>query len=192
MSTMGGCLSMVMAAALPLSARAESVDHQDDSLDPGRGRCSPRTFIRADRLSPRNFLVPRTRYIDGPGGSMKVEITREHQVRAAIEGFNDRQAEISTGDLVRKLRRMGFSSLQEAHKVFGGHEYERKVSKGMYGNLSYRVFGYRIGWSAWAVLGTCRRVRIDSGIANVPARVEGWRYWETKHPRFKGRRLPFA
>ncbi|MER6006201.1 hypothetical protein ABT120_47190 [Nonomuraea angiospora] len=180
MSTMSGCLSMVMVAALPLSARADSVGHS---------RCSPRTIFKADWLSPRNFTVPRTRYIDGPGGKMRVSVTREHQVRASIETFDIRPAAISIGDLVRGLQRMGLPHLREEYKVFAGHEYKREVSKGMYGNIWYRVAGYRIGWSAWSVLGTCRHVQIDSGIANVPARVEGWRYWETRHPQFKGRRL---
>ncbi|MEU6789550.1 hypothetical protein ABZ912_61120 [Nonomuraea angiospora] len=187
---MSGCLSMALVAALPVSARADSVGH------PGLGhsRCSPRTILKADWLSPRNFTVPRTRYIDGPGGKMTVSVTREHQVRASIETFGNRRAGISrtgitTGDLVRGLDRLGLPHLREEAKVFIGHEYKREVSKGMYGNIWYRVAGYRIGWSAWSVLGTCRHVRIDSGIANVPARVEGWRYWETKHPRFKGRRL---
>ncbi|GAA2806444.1 hypothetical protein [Nonomuraea dietziae] len=73
--------------------------------------------------------------------------------------------------------------------VLTGHSYTREVSKGMYGNMWYRVFGYRIGWSSWSVLGTCRHIKVASGIANVPARVEGWHYWETKRPQYKGRVL---
>lgn len=153
------------------------------------GRCSQHTFFKIHQLSPRNFFIPRTRYIDGPGGTITVTVTREYEVRAFRETENEHQVLITTGDLVRSLRKMGVPHLEERHMVFSGHEYSRSISKGMYGNMWYRVFGYRIGWSAWSVLGTCKEFRVASGIANVPARVEGWRYWETKHPTFKGRIL---
>ncbi|MFG1945716.1 hypothetical protein [Nonomuraea sp. NPDC048826] len=151
--------------------------------------CKPRTFYKIHRLSPRNFFIPHTRFIDGPGGSMTVSVTREHEVLAFLETENERQISITTGDVVRNLRRLGIPHLEERHMVFAGHEYTQEISKGRYGNMRYRVFGYRIGWSAWSVLGSCRHRFIDRGIANVPARVEGWRYWETKHPRFRGRIL---
>lgn len=155
----------------------------------GDGRCDPHTFFKIRSLSPRNFFIPRTRYIDGPGGTITVTVTREYEVRAFRETENEQQLVITTGDLVRNLRKMGVPHLEERHMVFTGHEYSRTITKGMYGNMWYRVFGYRIGWSAWSVLGTCKQVEIGSGIANVPARVEGWRYWETKHPKFRGRIL---
>ncbi|MFI9594690.1 hypothetical protein [Nonomuraea sp. NPDC052265] len=153
------------------------------------GRCDPHTFYKIYSLSPRNFFIPRTRYIDGPGGTITVTVTREYEVRAFRETENEQQFSITTGDLVRNLRKMGLPHLEERHMVFTGHEYSRTISKGMYGNMWYRVFGYRIGWSAWSVLGTCRNFQVGSGIANVPSRVEGWRYWETKHPTFQGRIL---
>ncbi|MFI6922196.1 hypothetical protein ACIBIZ_19820 [Nonomuraea spiralis] len=158
--------------------------HADDD-----GPCGERTFFKIHQLSPRNFFIPRTRYIDGPGGTITVTVTREYEVRAFRETENEHQVSITTGDLVRNLRKMGVPHLEERHMVFTGHEYSRTISKGMYGNMWYRVFGYRIGWSAWSVLGTCREVRVAAGIANVPARVEGWRYWESRHPTFKGRTL---
>ncbi|KAB8189884.1 hypothetical protein FH608_038490 [Nonomuraea phyllanthi] len=155
------------------------------------GRCNPHVFFKVHRLSPRNFFLPRTRYIDGPGGTMTVSVTREHEIRAFLETENERQWSIThkftTKDLVRQFRKMGIPHLEERHMVYTGHEYTREVSKGKYGNMWYRVFGYRIGWSAWSQLGTCRDVRVARGIANVPARVEGWRYWETDRPMFKGR-----
>ncbi|MEV0235496.1 hypothetical protein [Nonomuraea sp. NPDC050786] len=156
----------------------------------GRGRCDEHLFFKVHRLSPRNFFLPRTRFIDGPGGTMTVTVTREHEIRAFLETEQERlwsvTEKFTTKDLVRQFRLMGLPHLEERHMVFTGHEYSREITKGMYGNMWYRVFGYRIGWSAWSQLGTCRDVKVASGIANVPARVEGWRYWETKHPMFKG------
>ncbi|MBE1564494.1 hypothetical protein [Nonomuraea africana] len=183
MFAMAGSLSMALLTPLAPAANAASAD------DDGHRKCKPNIFFKIHQLSPRNFFVPRTRFTDGPGGEMTVSVTREHEVTAFIETESERTREVTTGDLVRSLRRMGLPHLEERHMVFTGHEYTREVSKGMFGNMWYRVFGYRIGWSQWSVLGTCRQVLIDTGIANVPARVEGWHYWETKHPEFRGHRL---
>ncbi|MFI7127242.1 hypothetical protein ACIBQ1_16210 [Nonomuraea sp. NPDC050153] len=166
-------------------------------------RCSPHLFFKVHMLSPRNFFLPRTNYVDGPGGTVTASVTREHEVRAFLETENERRRAISnnepltrvepitTREVVREMRRMGLPHLEERHMVFTGHEYSREITKGMYGHLWYRVFGYRVGWSAWQVMGSCRDVKVASGMANIPARVEGWRYWETKYPSFKNRRLPW-
>ncbi|MEO3891755.1 hypothetical protein [Nonomuraea sp. B5E05] len=202
-STMHGTLTMALVVTMAPAALAKD---DDDRLRKFRhrdhhGRCSPHTFFRVKRLSPRNFFVPRTRFIDGPGGSMTVSVTREHEVLAFLETERERTLQATStrtpedtshfnvSEVVRALRRMGLPHLEERHMVFTGHEYTREITKGKYGNMWYRVFGYRVGWSAWRVLGTCRHVEVGTGIANVPSRVEGWRYWETKHPKFKNRLL---
>ncbi|MEV0379412.1 hypothetical protein [Nonomuraea sp. NPDC050643] len=164
-------------------------DHGHEHDHDGDNTCSPRLFYKLHKISPRNFFVPRTRYTDGPGGSMTVSVTREHEVLAFLETEKEKELSVTTGDLVKRLRRLGLPHLEERHMVFTGHEYTREISKGMYGNMWYRVFGYRVGWSAWSVLRSCRHIKVTTGIANVPARVEGWRYWETKHPIFKDRLL---
>ncbi|MGW0808713.1 hypothetical protein [Nonomuraea sp. NPDC002799] len=207
--TMRGSLALALAAtfASPASAagadghgdrHGDHGDHHGDHHSNTGGRCSPRTFYKVHRVSPRNFFLPRTRYIDGPGGSMSVSVTREHEVLAFLETEREKQTPLfhdqlsfTPTDVISHLRKLGLPHLEERHMVYTGHEYTREVSRGMYGNMWYRVFGYRIGWSAWSVVGTCRHRKIATGIANVPARVEGWRYWETKHPMYKNRRLPF-
>ncbi|MFE3453766.1 hypothetical protein ACFXJ8_33045 [Nonomuraea sp. NPDC059194] len=185
---MAGSLSMALVTTLAPVANA-AIRAGDDDGNRHRFKCKPTLFFKIHRLSPMNFKVPRTRFTDGPGGSMTVSVTREHEVLAFVETESERTRELTTGDLVRSLRRLGLPHLEERHMVFTGHEYTREISKGMYGNMWYRVFGYRIGWSSWEVLGTCRHRLVHTGIANVPARVEGWHYWETKFPEFRGHRL---
>ncbi|SEN35590.1 hypothetical protein SAMN05660976_07368 [Nonomuraea pusilla] len=175
-----GSLSTVLVAALAPAAGAAV---RQDRF------CRPRIFFKHGHLSPRNFFLPRTRFTDGPGGSMTATVTREHEVLAYLETEKERQINVTVHDVVRHLRKLGLPHLEERHKVFVGHEYKRDISKGKYGNMWYRVFGYRVGWSAWSVLGTCRQVQVASGIANIPSRIEGWRYWETKHPKFRGLKL---
>ncbi|MEV4469830.1 hypothetical protein ACFFR3_32895 [Nonomuraea salmonea] len=212
-----GLLTVALAVTMAPAASADDRDdrhlrkfkgiHSDRGFHTGRrdedgGRnCRPRTFWRIHKLSPRNFFLPRTRYIDGPGGSMTVSVTREHEVLAFLEAENEKTKSLEksrartvddvtdTKSVVEALRRLGLPHLEERHMVFTGHEYTREVTPGKYGNMWYRVFGYRIGWSAWSVLGTCDRRKVAAGVANVPARVEGWRYWETEHPKFKRRIL---
>ncbi|MEW9548307.1 hypothetical protein [Nonomuraea sp. NPDC050783] len=193
-----GPLAVVLAAALAPAASAngrhDGDHHGDRHHGDHHGGCTPRIFYKRGHVSPRNFFLPRTRFTDGPGGSMTVSVTREHEVLAFLETERERvetTSVITPGDVIRALRKNGIPHLEERHMVFSGHEYTREISKGMYGNMWYRVFGYRIGWSAWSVLSTCRHVKIATGIANVPARIEGWKYWETRHPVFRGHRLPW-
>jgi hypothetical protein len=281
-------LALVLVATSSPAVRAGDPGDKDHD-----NWCRPHIFLKAKYLSPRNFFIPRTRFIDGPGGSMTVRVEREYEVKAFLQTENEKvkefrdekgaettiekgtettiekgtettiekgtettaekgtettiekgtetttektiefpvdtatkaitkretdtaaeletesanksetestnksetestnksETEFTVEEVIHRLRKMGLTHLEQRHKVLVGHEYTRDVSKGMYGNMWYRVFGYRIGWSAWSVLRTCRHVEVAAGIANVPARVEGWRYWETRYPMFKGRKL---
>ncbi|GAA4196590.1 hypothetical protein GCM10022252_44160 [Streptosporangium oxazolinicum] len=168
-------------------------DDDDDGrhslLEQARKKCKPRSFFRFHSFRPRNFFVPRTRFIDGPGGTMTVSVTRQHRVYAEMEIERERIGEIDRGELIRQLRNMVNPLLAEEYIVETGHQYEQEITDGKYGNMWYRVFGYRVGFSAWREVSSCRARKIAAGVASVPARVEGWRYWETDHPMYKGRRL---
>ncbi|MEU7892957.1 hypothetical protein AB0B45_08825 [Nonomuraea sp. NPDC049152] len=120
---------------------------------------------------------------------------RQHRVYFEVEIERIKASDITTTfdqkQLVRALANNVNPLLAEEHIVEAGHEYTHEVSKGKYGNLWYRVFGYRVGFTAWRKWEDCSVHPIATGIANVPGRVEGWRYWETDHPRFRGHRLSF-
>lgn len=169
-------------------------DDDDDGprhtlAEQARKKCKPRSFFRFHSFRPRNFFVPRTRFIDGPGGTMTVSVTRQHRVYAEMEIERERIGEIDRDELIRQLRNMVNPLLAEEYIVETGHEYVQEITDGKYGNMWYRVFGYRVGFSAWRQVYSCRVRKIAAGVASVPARVEGWRYWETDHPMYKGRRL---
>ena len=180
----------------------------------GRRRlCRPKIFFKFHYAHPKNFFVPRTRFIDGPGGEMNVSVNRQHRVYAEIELEHEFQPEVerrkdltnerevTAGDVVTRanvvrsarrlfrIRDMDSPLLAEEYIVETGHQYTQPITAGMYGNMWYRVFGYRLGFTAWRRVTTCETHRITAGIANVPARVEGWKYWETKYPMFRGHRL---
>jgi hypothetical protein len=183
------------------------------TLNRHRRLCKPKIFFKFHYAYPRNFFVPRTRFIDGPGGEMNVSVNRQHRVYSEIElehEFNPEverrkdltdEREVTAGDVVTRanvvrsarrlfrIRDMDSPLLAEEYIVETGHQYTQPITKGMYGNMWYRVFGYRLGFTAWRRVTTCETHRVTAGIANVPARVEGWKYWETKHPMFRGRRL---
>lgn len=226
--TVAGSLSITLAAVAPAAAAARheystaAVTHSLSTQPDGTNarRCRPRKFLRFHYVRPRNFFIPRTRFIDGPGGTITASVTRSHRVYAEVEFEREKrksrtrsrqrtnsrtttpppppegEATITrttsralTRQILRELRFMVNPLLAEEHIVEVGHTYTREISPGMYGNLWYRVFGYRVGFSAWRVIGNCRVRPVGTGIANIPARVEGWRYWETKHPTFRGRKL---
>ncbi|MEV0416748.1 hypothetical protein [Streptosporangium canum] len=182
-------------------------------------KCSPRSFFRFHNFEPRNFFVPRTHFIDGPGGTMTATVRRQHRVYFEVEIEREKNSEIdrdkarshattvtspatpgasttattnttlNTDNLIRRLRNNVNPLLAEELIVEAGHDYTQEISDGMYGNMWYRVFGYRVGFSQWRELSDCTRHKVVTGIASVPARVEGWRYWETRHPMYKGRKL---
>lgn len=172
----------------PPSAADSSGSHPS-LAEQARRKCRPRSFFRFHSFRPRNFFVPRTRFIDGPGGTMAASVVRQHRVYAEMEIEREKVSEIETGKLIRQLRNDVNPLLADEHIVETGHEYTREISDGMYGNLWYRVFGYRVSFTAWRQVYNCRVRKVTAGIANIPARVEGWRYWETRHPMFGGRRL---
>ncbi|MBB5130810.1 hypothetical protein HNP84_000498 [Thermocatellispora tengchongensis] len=184
---------LVLAPAPPVLASAGGTQAvatpDDDNNNKKRKRCRPDFFVKLDDLSPMNFFIPRTRFIDGPGGTITATVERETRVYAEIEIEREQQPELTRRDIIRRFRLMINPLLAEEHVVRAGHQYTHEISKGKYGNLWYRVFGYRVGFTAWRQLGTCRLHRVTSGVASVPARVEGWKYWETDHPVFRGRRL---
>ncbi|WP_113699545.1 hypothetical protein [Nonomuraea lactucae] len=201
MFAMAGSLSMALAASTSPTAVADGDKDEPKNtttsttttttvgdVDGGR-RCEARHFFRFHNIAPRNFFVPRTRFIDGPGGEMTVSVTREHEVLAFLELDKTASRSVTVGDVVRSLSKSVTPHLELRHMVFTGHDYTQTISKGMYGNMWYRVFGYRVGWSQFAQLSNCNQWRVSTGIANVPSRVEGWRYWETEHPKFMGRKL---
>lgn len=203
-----------------------------------RKACKIAALWKIHHVKRRNFYIPGTRHIDGPGGVMRVWVMRAYTVRSEfeIEDWHERErrrlrfgparpqdrphelaheaerevereadgaakvkvkrgrAALTRGDereLIATVRHMVSPLISDDHTVEVGHEYTRKISNGKYGYVRYRVFGYRIGFSKWWRGDDCRVHWAASGVAGVPARVEGWVYRESARPNpkwFRGRR----
>jgi len=194
---------------------------------PGKG-CRIASFYKIEHFRRRNFYIPGTRYIDGPGGVMRVWVMRAYTIRSEfeIEDWHERErrrtrfagarpggapheiarevereverasgvrvkdgrAVLTKGDereLIRTIRHMVSPLISDDHTVEVGHEYTRKISPGKYGYARYRVIGYRVRFSKWWRGDDCRVHWAASGVAGVPARVEGWVYRESKRIRPK-------
>jgi hypothetical protein len=132
-----------------------------------------------------DLFVPRTHFVDGPapagGAEMKVIVTRSHVFNLDMELEIERERELAIKDLVIKARKMVNPEISESHTVDVGHEYVVHTTKGRYGHLRYRVFGYRVGFQHWKVFSDCGRLKVVSGVADFPTAREGWKYWETRH-----------
>jgi mRNA-degrading endonuclease RelE of RelBE toxin-antitoxin system len=132
--------------------------------------------------NPRYFYIPRTHYVDGPGGTMKVWVKEWHTVKFEVHLEREVQTEFKMRDFLARVRKMINQEITEEHTVETGHEYQVHIKNKKYGNMRYRVFGYRIGFQQWRVLDNCGMLKVVSGIASVPTRKEGWQYWETNRP----------
>ncbi|MFJ2032847.1 hypothetical protein [Streptosporangium sp. NPDC087985] len=177
------------AAVAPDETPASSATPTPSLREEAAKMCRPKFFFRINSFKPRNFFVPRTHFIDGPGGTMTATVKRQHRVYFEIELEKEKQIEISKDALLRRLKNNFNPLVAEELIVETGHDYAQQITPGMYGNMWYRVFGYRVGFSAWRRVSDCGSHKVTTGIASVPARVEGWKYWETKHPMYKGRPL---
>lgn len=291
---------IVPLASIAAPAAAESGTRPGSRAEAAApaARCRIASYYRIDSFRRRNFYIPGTRYVDGPGGEMRVWVMRSYTVRSEfeIEDWNEREwrrffharggprdftsetvrevarelveersanrsgevaetvtrerpgresgeepdgepggksgegpggkpggrsdAEDAEGrrsaaesraaerehsreervtvrkvkveltreeerELLRAMRLMISPLISDDHTVEAGHEYVRKISDGKYGYLRYRVFGYRVGFSKWWRGDDCRVHRAATGVAGVPARVEGWVYRERKRPNPK-------
>lgn len=164
-------------------------------------KCTPGSFFTINSFRPKNFFIPRTQTIDGPGGSVTASVRRQHRVYFEVEFEleknleKQREAQVTKDkllDIFRRLVRLRNNMnplIAEEHIVEVGHEYTHPITDGMYGHLWYRVFGYRLGFTQWFRVSSCGVHRVTAGVASVPARVEGWKYWETEHPTFQGHRI---
>lgn len=144
--------------------------------------CRAHTFYRIRSHRARNFWIPRTHYIDGPGGKMIVSVKRWYTVETQLRLGRSVEAEFKLEEFLHRARKEVEPQLTRSHTVETKHEYVRIVHKGKYGHIRYRVFGYHIGFQQWHRADDCGLRKVGSGVADVPTTVEGWRYWETDCP----------
>jgi hypothetical protein len=146
------------------------------------GPCRPGPFFKVEFADPKNFYVPRTHYVDGPGGDIRVWVKQWHTVKFDVHLEREVQTEFHIQDFIARMRKEINPEIDEEHTVESGHEYHVTISKKMYGHVRYRVFGYKVGFQQWRVLDNCGMLKVVSGIASVPTRKEGWQYWESRSP----------
>jgi hypothetical protein len=149
---------------------------------PGTPTCEVRSFYKIRTNSSRDFWIPGTHFVDGPGGEMKVWLEREHTVETSLLLEKEARLEFDFNSFIAEVRKMVSPIITTRIRVELGHEYLRPVSKGKYGHMRYRVFGYKIGFWHWRQYGNCSIRFVGSGLANLPTRKQGWKYWETKKP----------
>ncbi|MEV6810479.1 hypothetical protein [Streptomyces sp. NPDC051129] len=139
----------------------------------------PQTWIEI--TSKKNSHVSAwwngTSYKDGPGGSMKVSVTKGGTVGMEITAG----AEAEAGAVLARAKASISVKVTGSVTITTGHEYTHKVASQKYGHLQYGSWGYKVSWTKWRRKGDgCGSPTfVKSGTATIPTKETGWKYWET-------------
>ncbi|MEU6595085.1 hypothetical protein ABZ923_38810 [Streptomyces sp. NPDC046881] len=131
--------------------------------------------------SKKAYHVPSwwngTKYKDGPGGTMKVSVTRGGTISLEISG----SGEWSAGAILAKAKTTISVKVAGSVTITTGHEYSHEIPRNKYGHLQYGSWGYKITWKKYRSSGrSCdTRVELAHGNATLPTTETGWKYWET-------------
>ncbi|KOG29422.1 hypothetical protein ADK37_37250 [Streptomyces resistomycificus] len=155
-------------------------DEAEQSVD-DRGvlRCDgPSTWIKI--TSKKTYHVPSwwngTKYKDGPGGKMTVEVTKN----GTISGEITVGAEAELSGVIAKAKATVSTKIAASVGVTVGHRYSHDVTRNKYGHLQYGSWGYKVSWEKYRSSGSgCDGVKVGSGKATLPTKETGWKYWET-------------
>ncbi|MGH3392980.1 MAG: hypothetical protein ACRDOO_29285 [Actinomadura sp.] len=159
-----------------------TTSHATRSHGFGEPSCEVRSIFKIRANSSRDFWIPGTHFVDGPGGEIKVWIEREHNVETSLLLEKEARLEFDFKSFIAEVRKMVSPIITTRIRVELGHEYLRPISKGKYGHVRYRVFGYKISFWQWRQYGNCSIRFVGTGLASLPTRKQGWKYWETKRP----------
>jgi hypothetical protein len=131
--------------------------------------------------SKKAYHVPSwwngTKFKDGPGGTMKVSVTKSGTISAEVTGTG----EWSAGAILAKAKTTISVKVAGSVTVTTGHEYTHEISRNKYGHLQYGSWGYKIAWKRYRSGGrNCdTRVELARGNATYPTSETGWKWWET-------------
>jgi hypothetical protein len=144
--------------------------------------CEVRSIYKIITNRSRDFWIPGTHFVDGPGGAIKVWVEREHHVETSLLIEKEARLQFDFNSFVAEVRKMVSPIIITRIRVELGHEFARRIRKGRYGHVRYRVFGYKIGFRQWRQFGDCSIRFAGSGLAFFPTSKQGWKYWETRSP----------
>ncbi|MBX7555480.1 hypothetical protein K1Y78_48285 [Streptomyces sp. tea 10] len=117
-----------------------------------------------------------TKFKDGPGGTIKVSVTKGGSISLEVAG----SGEWSAKALLAKAKATISVKVTGSATVTTGHEYTHNISKNKYGHLQYGSWGYKVTWKRYrSNAKTCGGVEIARGSATLPTTETGWKYWET-------------
>ncbi|MFI9149755.1 hypothetical protein [Streptomyces sp. NPDC053367] len=118
-----------------------------------------------------------TEYMDGPGGSMTVSVTKSGTITGEVSGTG----EWSAGAIIAKAKVTVSVKIAASVTVAVGHTYSHDIKPNKYGHLRYGSWGYKLTWKKWRSSSgsNCSTVEIGHGSATLPTSATGWKYWET-------------
>lgn len=112
---------------------------------------------------------------DGPGGKIIVSRSYSGSVSYGVVAG----AESEVGAVLAKAKVSISASLTKTNTTATTHTYERKITKGKFGNVRYVTWGKRVAWKKKKERLDCSVAVLSKGVIRFPAQKEGWFYWET-------------
>ena len=182
-ATAAGLLSLALAGGLPAIARQGRTANASPTPAPGQAAtpsltASPTTSATGSSDSGRHDAT----FPGGPGGKIKVWVEREHNVETTLLLEKEARIQFDFKSFLEEVRKMVSPIITTRLRVELGHEYQRRIRKGMYGHMRYRVFGYKVSFWQWRQFGNCSLRFVGTGLADIPTTKQGWKYRETKGP----------
>lgn len=112
---------------------------------------------------------------DGPGGKIIVSRAYSGSVSYGVVAG----AESEVGAVLAKAKVSISASLTKTNTTQTTHTYERRITKGKFGNVRYVSWGKRVAWKKKKERLDCSVAVLAKGVIRFPAQKEGWFYWET-------------
>lgn len=129
-------------------------------------------------VSGKNIRMPFKSvpvFKDGPGG--KIIVSRRYSGSVSFGVVAGAESEV--GAVLAKAKVSISASLMKTNTTETTHTYERKITKGKYGNVKYVTWGKRVAWKKKKERLDCTVATLAKGVIKFPAKKEGWYYWET-------------
>lgn len=134
---------------------------------------------RYEIQNPKSIFMwdGETYFRDGPGGTLHGSVTKA----STIAGTFGTKVETEINAIVTKVKVEVSASVTKAVTTTVGHVYDHTIKDGMYGEVKYGTWGFRVQWRKLRMFSDCSYKVLAANRADVPTKAVGFKYRETKN-----------